>query len=646
LGEQNVRNQKNQRREAIGTDMNRSRPLAPNDAVEAMSLALHAVEQARAAYDPHLVVKALCNAAALSELSGDLVRAYALMLEAESLAIEHGFQLELAHANLALGRCLVAAGHFDRALPRLGTGLKTFRMLGAHDGEVNALQELAGFHKAQGEYESMFVYLEESLQTFASEESAEKRDLLCVSVAEGHAHHAAALIAQGHLFEASAECDRALGLLPPRCQAGAPEVANCVDARLSDTMARLHLLQGDVAASAACAMAMLLGGRKRRTLRLVACACDRFADIRMAQGSYAKAVWWLKRSRATWERLNMHREQVVALERLSDAFAALDQHAEALQQFKAARRIDEGARSMQAGLRAELMLIELNAERDLRRGREALEHTSRLAALGRMVASIAHEVTQPLSAIRLVAETAMPAAADDGSAQPGAARAQRGFTQIVKLVDQLTVYVEHLKRFTRPGAVELQPTLLSRIVGDALAIVESKRKSFHLKLKVDIVDAPVLVDPGRTSAVLVNLLCNAFDAVQAAGQREVELTAHQADGRGWLRVRDHGHGLSPKTLSRLFQPFYTTKAPGKGSGLGLALSMDIARQMGARLAGGNHPEGGALFTLDMPLAPLAAPLVPPMPPMPPVPKVAEATALAPPAVVPGESRVASLLSNF
>lgn len=70
-----------------------------------------------------------------------------------------------------------------------------------------------------------------------------------------------------------------------------------------------------------------------------------------------------------------------------------------------------------------------------------------------------------------------------------------------------------------------------------------------------------------------------------------------------LEVRDHGGGLSDHTLAHLFKPFYTTKPEGQGTGLGLSLAMDLSTSMGANLAGANHPEGGALFTLDMPLAP-------------------------------------------
>lgn len=331
----------------------------------------------------------------------------------------------------------------------------------------------------------------------------------------------------------------------------------------------------------------------------------RCADVRAAQGRTAHAARWLNRSWRRWARLGRHREQTVALDRLSDAQAALGHHVAALHTGKAARCLENDEHVRQARLGSVLVAIERDAERchDAERcrqiGQDELAHLTRLADLGRMVTCIAHEMTQPLAAIRLVAENA--AADDTRGLQPS--RSQKGLAHVVQLVDQLTVYVEQLKRFTRRDAVQVDPVQLSTIVAEALAIVEPKRKSRNVTLSFALDDLEVLADATRASGILVNLLCNAFDAVAGAPCPSVLLMSRVAGDRAVLEVRDHGGGLSDHTLAHLFEPFHTTKPLGRGTGLGLSLAMDLSTSMGANLAGANHPDGGALFTLDMPLAP-------------------------------------------
>lgn len=135
--------------------------------------------------------------------------------------------------------------------------------------------------------------------------------------------------------------------------------------------------------------------------------------------------------------------------------------------------------------------------------------------------------------------------------------------------------------------------------------MEPKRKYSGVGLHVDraaVSDNSVFTDLSCVTGVLVNLLSNAFDAVTGSRQAKVVLSAQVHGDHAVLSVRDHGEGLSAQTLAHLFEPFHSTKSAGKGSGIGLSLSSELARHLGARLKGVNHPQGGALFTLDLPLA--------------------------------------------
>ncbi len=109
-------------------------------------------------------------------------------------------------------------------------------------------------------------------------------------------------------------------------------------------------------------------------------------------------------------------------------------------------------------------------------------------------------------------------------------------------------------------------------------------------------------DANRLEQVMVNLIGNALDAMANLDQPRIEVrgVAHAAVVR--IEVRDYGSGLSAEAQSRLFEPFYTTKEAGVGLGLGLAISAGIVNDYGGTLAGTNHPDGGALFTLELPAA--------------------------------------------
>ena len=108
-------------------------------------------------------------------------------------------------------------------------------------------------------------------------------------------------------------------------------------------------------------------------------------------------------------------------------------------------------------------------------------------------------------------------------------------------------------------------------------------------------------DPLRLGQILNNLLSNALDAVQGGNTRCVEIACNRCGAWAQITVRDHGPGLSDQAQARLFEPFFTTKPEGLGLGLGLPLSAEIAQAAGGSLTGGNHPEGGAIFTLSLPL---------------------------------------------
>jgi two-component system C4-dicarboxylate transport sensor histidine kinase DctB len=111
-----------------------------------------------------------------------------------------------------------------------------------------------------------------------------------------------------------------------------------------------------------------------------------------------------------------------------------------------------------------------------------------------------------------------------------------------------------------------------------------------------------LCDANRLEQVLVNLIANALDAMIGRPDAALSLSGRREGGRVLLQVRDTGPGLPEPVLARLFEPFFTTKDMGGGLGLGLAISAGIVRDFGGTLAGANGPDGGAVFTVEIPAA--------------------------------------------
>jgi C4-dicarboxylate-specific signal transduction histidine kinase len=133
-------------------------------------------------------------------------------------------------------------------------------------------------------------------------------------------------------------------------------------------------------------------------------------------------------------------------------------------------------------------------------------------------------------------------------------------------------------------------------------------RDLELQLELEPDLPAVAVPPGKLHQVLVNLLLNASDAMEGRGR--VLITAHSQQQLVQLRVRDTGPGIPPQVMEQLFEPFFTTKPPGSGVGLGLATSQSIARGLGGELWAENHPDGGAVFVLDLPLATLGVSAAP------------------------------------
>ncbi|CAO3435774.1 Two-component system sensor histidine kinase [Azospirillum endophyticum] len=276
------------------------------------------------------------------------------------------------------------------------------------------------------------------------------------------------------------------------------------------------------------------------------------------------------------------------------AMAALSAYAIALRRVALVERI-----ALQEESRAELECRVAAATADLRAAENELTQAAKLAALGQMSAGIAHEINQPLAAMRSFADNAVVLL------ERGRMDAVRdNLAEIAELTDRMAAITRQLKGFARRASGTLGPVSVQGAVAQALALLESKLRREDITVEVDLPDLPVRVvaEDVRLQQVLVNLIGNAADAMRGCPVRRLRIGLVAAEGEALLSVADTGSGVAVADLSRLFVPFFTTKEAGEGLGLGLSISHGIVEDFGGSLTAANRngkPGHGAVFTLRL-----------------------------------------------
>jgi two-component system C4-dicarboxylate transport sensor histidine kinase DctB len=184
------------------------------------------------------------------------------------------------------------------------------------------------------------------------------------------------------------------------------------------------------------------------------------------------------------------------------------------------------------------------------------------------------------------------------------ADAEANLEAIASLTQRIAAIVAQLKGFARRDELRVQPVPVAPAFHAALALVsaEARRQGVRLDCPPVPDGLAVMGQQVRIEQVLVNLLRNGIDANAEKGGGTVTLSAAVEGDQALLRVTDDGPGLSDDVQARLFEPFFTTKRRGDGLGLGLSISASIANALGGSLQGGNREQGGAQFTLRLPIA--------------------------------------------
>jgi two-component system NtrC family sensor kinase len=228
-----------------------------------------------------------------------------------------------------------------------------------------------------------------------------------------------------------------------------------------------------------------------------------------------------------------------------------------------------------------------------------LIQNEKMASIGQLVSGVAHELNNPLTSIAGLSELLLEASRPSD--------AQREHLRVIHdQAERANRIVRNLLTFARKGSPEKETVDLNDVVARTSLLISYELKLRGIELDTRTAEVPVLVlgDRYELQQVLLNLVTNAVQAVSgldAGAPRRISLTTLRDDGRAELRVSDNGPGVPPAQIPHLFTPFFTTKGPGQGTGLGLYLSYGLIAAHGGRLAYRQSADGGAEFVVTLPL---------------------------------------------
>lgn len=232
--------------------------------------------------------------------------------------------------------------------------------------------------------------------------------------------------------------------------------------------------------------------------------------------------------------------------------------------------------------------------RDLRVAQDQVVRAEKLSSLGILAAGVAHELNSPLTGILTFSTLLL-------QDSPKGTRQHDDLQLIVNETNRCATIIRQLLEFSRESSPQKKPHEIAQVIQRTLALVKHQARFQNVKLTVDVAPGlpPVLCDPNQLEQVFLNMLINAADAMPNGG--EVALRAAPgAPGRVVVSFTDTGVGIPPENLTKIFDPFFTSKPVGKGTGLGLSVSYGIVRRHGGKIEVKSEVGKGTTFSIDLP----------------------------------------------
>ena len=226
---------------------------------------------------------------------------------------------------------------------------------------------------------------------------------------------------------------------------------------------------------------------------------------------------------------------------------------------------------------------------------EQLQISEKMASVGLLAAGVAHEVNTPLTAISSFTQMLLEGADPEDSKTQVLEKIERQTFRAAKIVNGLL-------NLARPGRPDVAgPADLNAVVNDVLALLEPQLRASNVKVRRELATTPAVVQgvEFKLQQVFLNLFLNARDAMPAGGWLTIRTRVGERDA--FVEISDTGGGIPAELISRIYDPFFTTKVPGQGTGLGLSVTYGVIQEHRGSIECESDPGQGTRFTLTLPL---------------------------------------------
>jgi two-component system NtrC family sensor kinase len=256
---------------------------------------------------------------------------------------------------------------------------------------------------------------------------------------------------------------------------------------------------------------------------------------------------------------------------------------------------DQGEEIGTFGLFTDLRAIQ-QVEEDLQQAQRMLMQSEKMAGLGRLAAGVAHEINNPMSGIMLYANLIQEDLGKDH-------KLSCDLDTIIHEAERCKVIVADLLEFSHQTTYEMEPTDLNDVIRKTLTILQHQPLFQNIDFVMDLAeDLPhVYGNSFRLNQVVMNIIVNAAQSMEGSGSLKIKSSVRANNDLAEITIQDSGHGIPPELLEKIFDPFFSTKATGEGSGLGLSVSYAIVKEHKGSIRVKSTPETGTTFTLRFPV---------------------------------------------
>jgi signal transduction histidine kinase len=235
-------------------------------------------------------------------------------------------------------------------------------------------------------------------------------------------------------------------------------------------------------------------------------------------------------------------------------------------------------------------------EKKLKEALVQINRSEKMAALGQLAAGVAHEVNNPLTGILIYANLAL-------EQLDKADLLEKYLKSVINDTERCKNIVKDLLTYSRQTSPTKEMFQVNSLIEQSLTFIRDQKRFLNIELVKELANDMMLIhaDISQLSQVIINLVMNAIDAMNRKGTLTFKTYRNKPHKKAYIEVSDTGCGIPEENLSKIFDPFYTTKGPEKGTGLGLSTSYGIVKENGGRISIKETSPGGTTFLIELPL---------------------------------------------